>query len=125
MIGSRNLRPNQSEVLSSYHNLVVIMKSFEIIESQLDECINYVGPMSEHNHRFIYHILCQLKSMGEQHRDEWRIILMEGDHEAEMSETYAEYLDRKACGEKVWFDPEGEGTILFEEPIPTSDEESA
>ena len=36
-----------------------------------------------------------------------------------------EYLDRKACGEEVWFNPEGEGEeVLFEKPVePDCDEE--
>ena len=78
----------------------------------------------------VYHILCQVMEMGQQHRDSWRVILTNGDHEAEVSETYADYLDRKACGEEVWFDPDangGEGEVLFEKPEvdthePTSEE---
>jgi hypothetical protein len=61
--------------------------------------------------------------MGQQHRDDWKIILTNGDHEGEVSETYSDYLDRKACGEEVWFNPEGEGEVLFEKPVEPDDDE--
>jgi len=54
--------------------------------------------------------------MGYQHRDDWKIILTNGDHEGEVSDAYSDYLDRKACGESVWFNPEGDGEVLFEPP---------
>ncbi len=105
------------------------MKTFEIMESDLQKYIDEVGPSGE-GMRMVYHILCQVMEMGQQHRDSWRVILTNGDHEAEVSETYADYLDRKACGEEVWFDPDangGEGEVLFEKPEvdthePTSEE---
>lgn len=90
------------------------MKTFEIMEEDLLKCIQEVGPQGE-GMRMAYHILTQMLEMGQQHRDSWRVILHNGDHEAEVSETYADYLDRKACGEKVWFDPAGEGTVYFSE----------
>jgi len=100
------------------------MKSFMLDENQLEAIIEFAGPQGEMSHRFIYHVLCQLRSMGQQHRDDWKIILFNGDHEGEISEAYGEYLDRKACGEEVWFNPEGEGEVLFEKPVePDCDEE--
>ena len=92
------------------------MKSFLLDEKQLEALIAFAGPKGEMAHRFIYHILCQLRSMGYQHRDDWKIILTNGDHEGEVSDTYADYLDRKSCGESVWFNPEGDGEVLFEAP---------
>ena len=105
------------------------MKTFEISEKDLQNCIDMVGPQGE-GLRMPYHILTQMLEMGQQHRDSWKVILHNGDHEAEVSETYADYLDRKACGEEVWFDPDangGEGEVLFEKPEvdnhePTSEE---
>lgn len=94
------------------------MKTFEIMEEDLQKCIQEVGPQGE-GMRMAYHILTQMLEMGQQHRDSWRVILHNGDHEAEVSETYADYLDRKACGEEVWFDPNakgGEGEVLFKKP---------
>ena len=91
------------------------MKTFEIMEEDLQKCIEEVGPTGELGLRMTYHILTQMLEMGQQYRDSWRVILTNGDHEAEVSETYADYLDRKACGEKVWFNPAGEGTVLFTE----------
>jgi hypothetical protein len=90
------------------------MKSFEISEEDLQNCIDLVGPQGE-GLRMPYHILTQMLQMGQQHRYSWRVILHNGDHEPEVSETYADYLDRKACGEEVWFDPAGEGTVFFSE----------
>lgn len=94
------------------------MKTFEIMEEDLQKCIDMVGPQGE-GLRMPYHILTQMLEMGQQYRDSWKVILHNGDHEAEVSETYADYLDRKACGEKVWFDPNangGEGEVLFKKP---------
>jgi len=99
------------------------MKSFMLDEKQLEEIIEFAGPNGEMAHRFIYHVLCQLRSMGQQHRDDWKIILINGEHEGEVSDVYADYLDRKACGEAVWFNPEGEGEVLFVEPDSDEEEE--
>ena len=94
-----------------------IMKCFMIDEEQLESLIDFAGPNGEMAHRFIYHVLCQLRSMGYQHRDDWKVILTAGDHEGEISEAYGDYLDRKACGESVWFNPDGDGEVLFEAPV--------
>lgn len=99
------------------------MKSFMLDEEQLEELIEFAGPHGEMAHRFIYHVLCQLRSMGYQHRDEWKIILTNADHEGEVSDAYGEYLDRKACGEEVWFNPEGDGEVLFEQPVESENDE--
>jgi hypothetical protein len=88
-----------------------------IDEEQLESLIDFAGPNGEMAHRFIYHVLCQLRSMGYQHRDDWKVILTTGDHEGEISEAYGDYLDRKACGESVWFNPDGDGEVLFEAPV--------
>ena len=115
------------EVLSRSCVIVIIMKTFEIVESDLQKYIDEVGPNGE-GMRMVYHILCQVMQMGQQHRDSWRVILTNGDHEAEVSETYADYLDRKACGYEVWFDPDGnngEGQILFENPEDDSHESTS
>lgn len=103
-----------NEVLSRSCTLGDIMKTFEISEGDLQRCIDLVGPQGE-GLRMPYHILLQVLQMGQQHRDSWKVILHDGDHEAELSETYADYLDRKSCGEKVWFDPAEGGTVLFTE----------
>jgi hypothetical protein len=103
------------------------MKTLELDETQIRELVAHVGPEGETPHRYIYHLLSQFLTMGYSHRDSWRVILYNGDHEGEVSEAYAKYLDRKACGEDVWFDPaanDGEGAILEEDPFPPiSDDE--
>ena len=106
------------------NNMKQPTKSFLMDEQQLEAIIELAGPTGEVGHRFIYHVLCQLRTMGHQHRDDWNIILFNDAHEGETSEAYGEYLDRKACGESVWFNPEGEGEVLFTKPVePDADEE--
>ena len=56
------------------------MKSFMLDETQLEELIEFAGPNGEMAHRFIYHVLCQLRTMGYQHRDDWKIILTNGEY---------------------------------------------
>ena len=44
------------------------MKTFEIMEADLQKYIDEVGPSGE-GMRMVYHILCQVMEMGQQHRD--------------------------------------------------------
>ena len=47
------------EVLSRSCVIVIIMKTFEIVESDLQKYIDEVGPNGE-GMRMVYHILCQV-----------------------------------------------------------------
>jgi len=87
---------------------------------KLEELIVASAPGGVFENRLLYHLLSQLQTMGYAWRDEWNIILYTGDHEGIASDSYGEYLDRKACGELVWFDADakdGKGEVLFTEPI--------
>jgi hypothetical protein len=44
--------------------------------------------------------------MGASFRDEWKIIMFNGDHEGELSENYAAYLDLILRNKKVTFEAE-------------------
>jgi len=110
------------KVLSSSETLVIIMtlKTFEIDTVKLDEMVNAASPGGPFENRLLYHILAQFQTMGYAWRDDWNVILYNEDHEGLTSECYAEYLDKKACGDAVWFDPaanDGKGEILFAEPV--------
>jgi len=96
------------------------LKTFEMEKHKLDELVAASGPGGVFENRMLFHILSQIQTMGYAWRDEWSVVLYHGDHEGLTSDSYSEYLDRKASGEKVWFDPDAndsQGKVLFTEPV--------
>ena len=96
------------------------LKTFEMEKQKLDELVAASAPGGVFENRLLFHILSQIQIMGYAWRDEWSVLLYHGDHEGLTSDSYAEYLDRKASNEKVWFDPDandGKGEVLFTEPV--------
>lgn len=76
---------------------------FEIDEKMLEQYIELCSTEGEINHRGIYHMLKQLAMMGYLWRTNWRVLLFNGNHEAEVSEEYSKYLDLRAQHKDVSF----------------------
>ncbi len=82
------------------------MKEILLDEERLLELLQDAGPGGEIENRYLYHILKLLHTMGATFRDEWKVIMFNGDHEGELSENYAEYLDLLLRNKTVTFDSE-------------------
>jgi len=82
------------------------MKEILLDEERLLELLSDAGPGGEIENRYLYHILKQLHTMGASFRDEWKIVMFNGDHEGELSENYAAYLDLILRNKKVTFEAE-------------------
>jgi hypothetical protein len=82
------------------------MKEILLDEQRLLELLSDAGPGGQIENRYLYHILKQLHMMGASFRDEWKIVMFNGDHDGELSEPYAEYCDLLLQNKKVSFDAE-------------------
>lgn len=77
----------------------------QIEESLLDDFIAHSNASGDGNHRGIYNFLLQIKMLGYLHNDIHKIILTHKEHSADISEKYAKYLDKRASGLDVKFNP--------------------
>ena len=82
------------------------MKEILLDEERLLELLSDAGPGGQIENRYLYHILKQFHIMGASFRDEWKIVMFNGDHEGELSESYAEYCDLLLQNKEVSFDAE-------------------
>tara|TARA_R110002020_G_scaffold83195_4_gene206145 strand:+ start:460 stop:702 length:243 start_codon:yes stop_codon:yes gene_type:complete len=67
-------------------------------EETLNEYIAEVASGGPSPHKGIYNLLLSVQMLGYIHRDYHNIKLYFKEHDAETSEDYAEYLDKKASG---------------------------
>lgn len=72
-----------------------------IDEVILNQALKLVDVGGECEHRLLYHLIAQIAEMGHRWRSEYKIVLFNGEAEAEFDEEYADYLDQRAQKEKV------------------------
>ena len=74
-----------------------------IDEKLLDDYIAEVSSGGALPHKGIMAVLINLRLLGYLHRGQHNIILQNGGEGAELNESYAKYLDKKASGLSVDF----------------------
>jgi hypothetical protein len=72
-----------------------------IDEVILNQALKLVDVGGECEHRLLYHLIAQIAEMGHRWRSEYKIVLFNGEAEAEFDEEYADYLDLRAQKKKV------------------------
>ena len=77
------------------------MDELRIDEELLNECLREVSMGGDNQHRGIKGLLEMLAMAGYRWRTPVKVVLFNGDMEADLDEEYNAYLDRKACGEKI------------------------
>ncbi len=78
------------------------MDELRIDEELLKECIK-VATFGETQHRGIKGLLEMIAMAGYRWRTPVKVVLFNGDKEADLDDDYNAYLDRKACGESLEF----------------------
>jgi len=79
------------------------MDELRIDEELLNECIK-VATFGENQHRGIKGILEMIAMAGYRWRTPVKIVLFNGDNEAELDDEYNDYLDEKACAKTISWD---------------------
>jgi len=79
------------------------MDELRIDEVLLHECI-MEATVGESQHRGIKAILEMIAMAGYRWRTPVKVVLFNGDKEADLDDDYNEYLDGRACGETAPFD---------------------
>ena len=77
------------------------MDELRIDEELLNECLREVSMSGDNQHRGIKGLLEMLAMAGYRWRTPVKVVLFNGDMEADLDEDYNAYLDRKACGEHI------------------------
>tara|TARA_B100002019_G_scaffold246409_1_gene224253 strand:+ start:423 stop:689 length:267 start_codon:yes stop_codon:yes gene_type:complete len=77
------------------------MDELRIDEELLNECLREVSMGGDNQHRGIKGLLEMLAMAGYRWRTPVKVVLFNGDMEADLDEEYNAYLDRKACGENI------------------------
>ena len=72
------------------------MDELRIDEELLNECLEF-ATVGEHQHRGIKGILEMIALAGYRWRTPFKVVLFNGDKEADLDDDYNAYLDRKAC----------------------------
>jgi|TARA_R110000803_G_scaffold73644_4_gene137507 hypothetical protein len=74
-----------------------------IDEEMIDKYIQEVSTQGQSPHKGIYSLLLDFKMLGYLYRGSHSIRLIHKEHDADISEGYANYLDKKASGINVDF----------------------
>ena len=77
------------------------MDELRIDEELLNECLREVSMSGDNQHRGIKGLLEMLAMAGYRWRTPVKVVLFNGDMEADLDDEYNAYLDRKACGESI------------------------
>ena len=85
------------------------MDELRIDEELLNECLRAVAMSGDNQHRGIKGLLEMLAMAGYRWRTPVKVVLFNGDMEADLDDEYNAYLDRKACGESItWMEHDTE-----------------
>ena len=76
------------------------MDELRIDEELLHKCIQQVT-VGDYQHRGIKGLLEMIAMAGYRWRTPVKVVLFNGDMEADLDDEYNAYLDRKACGEHI------------------------
>lgn len=78
-----------------------VSDEWRLDEILLNKALELTNVGGDCEHRLLYHMISQIAEMGYRWRSEYKVVLFNGENEAEFDEEYAEYLDKKAQRQDV------------------------